>query len=109
MSTGLPNACRPVEELPNRKCFGIEIRSFVCVMVHKDIYIEIYRYTDIDRYVYIYIWQRPWFLPTFLPFRKVKQHSLDILRQNEKRKGAKKDDQNWSCFFWSKTAVFPQF
>ena len=42
-------------------------------------------------------------------FARQKQHILAILRQKREKGRNKKDDQNWSCFFWSKSAVFPQF
>ena len=40
---------------------------------------------------------------------KKKQYLLAILRGKKEKGRNKKDDQNWSCFFWSKSALLPQF
>ena len=45
----------------------------------------------------------------FWLFAKQKQHILAILRQKWEKGRNKKEDQTWSCFFWSKSALFPQF
>ena len=55
------------------------------------------------------IWRRPRFLPTFCLFERQKQHIVAIVRQKGKKRRKKKDNQIWSCFFWSTSAVFPQF
>ena len=59
-------------------------------------------------YIYIYIWRRPRFLPTFLAFWKAKTAYLAILRQKGKRKGTKRTTK-LVVLFWSKSALFPQF
>ena len=38
-----------------------------------------------------------------------KQHILAISREKREKGRNKKDDQNWSCLFGSKSALFPQF
>ena len=45
----------------------------------------------------------------FCLFARQKQHILAILKQKRERGRNKKDDQTWSCFFWPKSALFPQF
>ena len=48
-------------------------------------------------------------MPTLLAFERQKQRILVILRQKREKGRNKKDDQNWSCFFWPKSAFFLQF
>ena len=69
----------------------------------------VFFFLSLSLLLYIYIWRRPRFLPTFLPFGRQKQQSLAILRRKRGKGRNKKDDQIWSCFFWSKSALFPQF
>ena len=61
-------------------------------------------------YIYIYIYGGGLvFCLRFLAFCRQKQHIVAILRQTREKGRNKKEDQNWSCFYWSKSALFPQF
>ena len=60
-------------------------------------------------YIYIYIWRRPRFLPTFLAFCRQKQHILAILRQKRGKGRSKKEDQIGRAFFGRKVHFFPSF
>ena len=58
--------------------------------------------------IYIYIYGGGLvFCLLFWLFGRQKQHILAILRQKKGKGRNKKDDQNRSCFFWSKSALFP--
>ena len=60
--------------------------------------------------IYIYICGRGLvFCLRFWLFERQKPHILAILRQKREKGRSKKEDQNRSCFFWSKSALFPQF
>ena len=45
----------------------------------------------------------------FWLFERQKQHILATLRQKREKGRNKKEDQNWSCFSWSKVHFFPSF
>ena len=58
-------------------------------------------------YIYIYIMAEASFSAYFWGFLQgKKQHILAIVRQEREKGRNKKEDQNWSCFSRSKSALF---
>ena len=55
------------------------------------------------------MWRRPRFLPTFLASCKAKAAYFSHFEAKREKGISRKEDQNWSCSFWSKSALFPQF